>query len=850
MGTAKLVTLFLLKILFLVAPSAGVDIHEAPVRDFINLGYVLKPVNSFYVTNAMATMLFSFDLPDQTPSTFQNTTRDCTVMERTDKAAAAGCIAYLKMYEGMKVMKLKAELHMGRIIDLAYKLTDTLATDTRSKRSYPGWLASIFSSITGLATSGQLESLQLAISKMQDAVGNTAQTFAINQDHIAATVKLQNDRLDAIQSYSVKVKEDMSALAYKIATSGFEQDHINEIQLHIAEMILKTTFFTNDLDNLYEALQRLFSGNISPHLVPHETMEQTLDEITSFLNKKNPHLEIVHKNPLYYYRTQDFIVFRQAHTVFIQVECALSSLPYKFIIYKLDKIPLLTPGSEGFYTILDTPIKALAITWTKTHYITFLEEAEIVAIPKFVNLNQSPLLLRDINHPTCETALWNGNVDRLHTHCAYHVVKGPIPAQIIRLSTTSIFVSNLSKLIIECDDQTVNKSQEVAGRQMVLNTYCGCDIIANEIWLPRKVRSCNNTRRNFTVNNSLHAINYMYLRQFLADDLRNISPNVLYKEQPNITLPELQFNQLKYDQLLAISDKAKYDLLTVVNATKSDKQAFHSIGDLAMQQIFADRIEGSNFGSRDWSTALLSSATVILTIVVAYLYFKLNAMSALIIMSQGHIRTQAAAIEDNIVLRYTTPMTTTQNIYSLLELKDDIVSNLPVEIIMLISIICLIIITVGYLAYKLYHKNQFGSQTKCIIQIGNLTQYVNITWAKLLYPADYYKVHIKQSRHEVAEARIFNHNWPISKARIQLVNIEIKIANPTLEIEALIELKHQIGFFSARKAINISQEPYYIAILLVDNHNTIKSCTKLRSMELKEAQNTPPLYPMIANSPF
>ena len=666
-------TLLRLALLYLWTVQ-GAEIYETPTIEKINLGYVLKPIHSFQVSNAVASMLFSFELPDSTPSTFQNLTRDCNRMTKADSQASALCATYMEAYANMIDMKKQAQDNIGHVVNLAYELTDTLQNDTRTKREYPSWLSKIFGSITGLATQNQMDALQVALRKMQNNVGQAVNAFEINQDHIATSVKLQTKRLDAIQNFSTHVQNEVDTLAHMVATSQFQQNTINKLHLQMAKMLFKLTLITSDINTLYEALQRLFSGNISPHLLSHTTLEETLNTISDYLAKNQPHLQIVHRNPLHYYRTNEFLLFRRENHVFLQLECPLSSLADKFVIYKFEKIPLITPGSPGYYSVLDTPLMALAVA--STHYLTFYEESEIVSVPQVLNLNRSPLTLRRINFPSCEMAIWQGNVDKLHELCSYHVVKGDLPAQIIRLSSTSIYVSNITKLVIECDDTTVDKTNEIKGKQLVMNIPCACEVTANQFWIPRRVKSCNDTNGNFT-SHSLHTINYMYLRQFLTEDFERISPDVLYKDFPNISLPGLKTDQLTYKALIALSDEARFDLLRVVNATKNDKKTFHTVGDMAMQQLLG---ETETFGMTDITSTILSAIVVGLTVAVIYLFFKLKTLTTLMIVTQRGYGIQAMEVQNGLALKYEIPVVSTPSPYTLLDLKNDFVSILPLEL--------------------------------------------------------------------------------------------------------------------------------------------------------------------------
>ena len=149
--------------------------------------------------------------------------------------------------------------------------------------------------------------------------------------------------------------------------------------------------------------------------------------------------------------------------------------------------------------------------------------------------------------------------------------------------------------------------------------------------------------------------------------------------------------------------------------------------------------------------------------------------------------------------------------------------------------------------YKVFQKQCIAPQTQCIIQFGNLTTHENIKWISLLHPPEHYTVNLSMLNSKgQCQARVFNQNWPIAKARLQITNVEIQFRNPALDLISVVEIKHELSFFEARKIIQITQEEHFIALLLLNNKNKIKVCIKLRAFD----QSTPvaqgaSLYPAL-----
>ena len=82
----------------------------------------------------------------------------------------------------------------------------------------------------------------------------------------------------------------------------------------------------------------------------------------------------------------------------------------------------------------------------------------------------------------------------------FHIVAAPLPKQIVHLSITCIFVSNITSLIIECDDdQVINKTAQVKDTQAIVVIPCTCEVTADQYVIPRLVRTCANDELPFSL---------------------------------------------------------------------------------------------------------------------------------------------------------------------------------------------------------------------------------------------------------------------------------------------------------------------------------------------------------------
>ena len=258
----------------------------------------------------------------------------------------------------------------------------------------------------------------------------------------------------------------------------------------------------------------LFNGHISVQLVPLPSMQSMIKSLQTYLETHHSHLTLVHTSTLYYYRESRFVAFRKGSKLYIHVQVPLSSFEPRFRIFALEKLPLAVPGTDAQYTILAHNVRAIG--FSDKHYFEITDQMDLANIPKYINLNRSPIHLMSRDYPSCTVALLDGNLRAIRKLCEFHVVNGPVPKTIVRLSPTRLFVSSVSSLIIQCDQTTVDKSTETANRQIAIDIPCNCELQVDQYSIPRMARTCEDDPEDYA-NLTSHTVNLIYLSHFFPE---------------------------------------------------------------------------------------------------------------------------------------------------------------------------------------------------------------------------------------------------------------------------------------------------------------------------------------------
>jgi len=102
-------------------------------------------------------------------------------------------------------------------------------------------------------------------------------------------------------------------------------------------------------------------------------------------------------------------------------------------IYYIDKIPLLNPHNEDHYTTLMTDFNVI----TFHPDIDYILAADGVhhQLPEYLDLRQSPLMLRQRAVPSCPVALLQGDLASIKQLCGYRIKIGHLPKQVFRVGS-------------------------------------------------------------------------------------------------------------------------------------------------------------------------------------------------------------------------------------------------------------------------------------------------------------------------------------------------------------------------------------------------------------------------------
>jgi hypothetical protein len=818
------------------------------ILDYHALGYTLTHQDTLHLSNVNGKLTFVIKLPSSV--TLQTTEYDdCEQQPRL-----GGCHNLRPMINVLFQMRESMLYQLQSHLNTTYGMVDNLQAETRNARAaswVPTWLSRLFSSVTGLAESQELDTLKQTMVKLSSMVEEQSEVFAASQNHIGQVMKVQSDRLDSLErlaEISHRGIVDMSAMVRSFTRN---QNDTNVILRYMLDYVRKFTSYLVDIEIFEQALQTLFNGHIPVSLVPFEDMRSMITSLQQFIREHHPHLTLVHEDLLYYYREAKFVVFRKDSQLLIHVTAPISSFEPRFRLFALQKLPLAVHGSEGVYSILSHPFKAIAVS--DNHYFEISDDMDIASFPRYIDINKSGIHILSKDVPSCSTALLDGDLIAVKKLCTYHVVTGTLPKQVVRLSPTKVFVSNISSLLFQCDSGVINKSSEVRNTQAVLSLPCSCEILADQYVIPRLVRTCSSSDAVDFLNVTAYTVNLVYLSHFFdQSELQKITANTVFQTPPNISVPALDTNSQEFQAELAISQQSRFELNGLLNATRSQKSVFQSLGHLAMQKVWESNMRDESFNflsARDWLLLILCFVCGFLAVFLIYLRIRINALLAVTVAVNQPALAKAADIPINLFLYYTTPPPPPTTTFSIKDFTQQIAQLIPLETMIMI-LLCLLICAFCLYKLRLWYRNRFpGSLTTLCLQVGNMQSSIVINWTHLVHPAEFYNftIHTLDSTEPYFTLTPYCMGLNI----VKICGRKLQADHIHLDLTADIKTKQLVSYLIARKLQQFLAHDYFMALLVKDSNGKIVSCTKIRSFQppSKPSDNitpiAPPLYPTL-----
>ena len=608
-------------------------------------------------------------------------------------------INLLTTYRDMKIkMSEHLKLQLEKIYDL---LIDAPGSSRLIKR---GLFTDAISYVTGLAEQEDVDEIARLMTRIASGIQKATEVWRSGSSHFIAAVELEKARVDNINKLIALQKESILAVQSRL---------LDEIRSHQKEVAVWTQMINaminytqqlNEMNHLSNSIELLIAKQLPHFLVNHTAMTSALTELERFLATKHPELKILRNDVRFYYKNSILSVFRYFRSLIIILDVPLTTadLMQTMDLYLLKKIPLLSPISTEYYTLLATDIKAIIYHRDAEFYIPIFNELE-VPFDKIVHLQTSFLNLHSRTVRSCGLMLFEGTLADIKQYCGFHIVKGVLPRDIIKLTHNTILLSNISSVKITCLSQNVSTFFIPAHLQVVHTVHCGCSwevdefsIVASSLYCPTDYNISLFFAPRFIVN-------LPHISEFVSKDVVELFERLDFLNQTiPVQLPPLAIASKTYEANLAIEKEARFDLLQALNMSKNDETTFESLSHYIYNTLLESHTFNKTFdylNALDWLLILACIASFFALVLVTILHFKMRTVF-LLLSSVG--RTRAVQVLPSEIFFGSTTKETTNNLplFNIPPYDETLRRVVPIELTMLVCFLTFVLMIIIYVVVK------------------------------------------------------------------------------------------------------------------------------------------------------
>ena len=813
-----------------------------PLIDKHNFGYVLKFKREVHIANYNAKLVFHLKIPSP-DMTFDDGQYDC----RFNVSTARPCVQMRPILRTAAIIRRKTQIHVQMLLKHVNEVIEDLPL--AGQRTRRGLGASILSRITGLATEEDLESVINLLERIEQGIYEASEIWGDGARNLVAAFEVEQKRMDNVYDilrYYRQTLRDMQLEMIRTRT-----DHSDfTLMAKLLTWLTNITFQVAEIEALYTGVQILLGGKISHFLLPHSTLTSALKQIESRLDQIQPHMILARRDNSYFYVHAPFKAFRagQILVLIVDVPIAMEAFMHPFNLYEVIHLPLPTPESNNYFSVLATDIK----------FVGFCHDADIIfqltgdsTIPHFdVWLaSQIDAVFLDRKRLTCAKALVEGVLLDIKNACRYNVHKAPIPRGLIRLFHNSFLVTNISQIHMHClahgsDNEFLDKTIILTDIQTIHTFDCHCQIFADEFVIIADLTTCNMTENVTSLSDVQYPINLAFLSEFFDEDqLANISADSLLNHSVKVYAPDLLIADKILDEKFGLESAARFDMQAVINNTKQSVNVYDDLSHFLFNEMVKAHTAQGHMDLLSWYTWVTIFswiASIIAIILVVRFNFKVKSLS-LLLMARS---TKAAPIpEIPRILAVTTTTSTPSPPLDILRewlFHTDIVSKVvPLEILILL---CLVFLFLFKLARMIYNRRRrITARTILVLEVGNAQDSITLPVVELMHSPICY-------RFVINKAEINLHMIQKNFSGELLWSKGILFNNSALDLPIVLPESLRVRFWQVKRLKSLLNGPFFAAIQVLSGDSfELRELVVLRSFVTN--QQSQQLYPALSAMP-
>lgn len=745
----------------------------------LNYGVVFEKIDKIVIGTDSWYHTFEIDLPQETSTPYLS---PCT-----DNSTTCSLLSHLITQLNAVRSEIFSRLN-ETAVTIQNLIPETQIHTSRSRRALLPFIGKLSRSIFGTASIEDVELLAKHMNKISKMTIGLSRALTQHEDHLSSYMNAANARMDNLMK---GVKDNMLAMQY-IKTKVFTGLHDLEYSFEhilgkLIDQIKTTTSLTHEIEEFKLGVTYLVNGKLSPLLIPYETMQSTINDISTLVHAKFSGFHLSVTDAKFSYNTK-FVYARNKTKLYVTVKFPISNFQKPLTRYKIISVPVpVNSTSEHATQILDLS-KYLIITSDHQYYATIDNLDSFQCMGDNPKICKANIALSPVTTQSCTLALFANDKNIVKSLCDFRYIQSVIKPKIMELNPNSLLLYRTPLLSMQC----LNEHKMVKGCDFcVINLPCRCSISTNEIYFAPRLSMCNNHKDNIT---TLHPVNLALLQHFFSDNERieNIMADTTFHSAINLTIPQFEFYQHDISNVLVADHKAHLNLSKMADATKQDAKIFQSLA----EPLLDNQIQlQTNWPDMDSILIFCTMGmTALLSVITFWSVCKLRKLSASILLLQNAQMARSFPTELPS-FEYKTKHLVTSDTNSLINF--DVTFDH-------INLILLSIITI-LLLFQLWKKSTVKSKSKICLEITSGKECVLIDVHCL--PRCMSDYHIETP--DVIENLTVSYDyWILPKLFVSWPGFHIK--NNSNEQIIQIQSEFNINPLTAIKLRHILRKPFFV----------------------------------------
>ena len=566
MSLAHWITLCLM---FLVAMN-GTRV-EAKVVDRTNYGMYFERVGKLQPSYDVWTHTFQLPIPKAVPPM---STDHLTCPFKHLSQITNPCV----YFNQLNTMRNDSVQDFNSVINQVRDFSDNLEININKKRvtrAAFGFIGEWSEYLFGTATTHDIQVVSDHIKALEHRFTSQNQNLQKHDKHLSSFMSKVDQRMDNMKIIVADNAATLSNLANLVSNSN----SADRYAYHLIALLFKDLHYGSKLqkqvDQFYQGMLDLMHHKISPLLLSFKTIQVALTEITTFL-QAHPRFHLATLNHKQIYSSVPFTWVISDSSIYITMRFPLVVQDKMLDVYQIHTVPMPVNRTSTLTTQIQNLPPLVAFSRDSNHY----------ALPTLANWHHSKFIhsatpLIETSKPNCVSALFAQHKQNIKDNCKFTVSNNKLKPDVSPIGNSKYLISAIPKIKVACEGHNTYHKDGCHFCIMVLP--CGCDITADQFYLPPHITHCNGSSKEITIS---HPVNLALLQHFYStSELSHIQADSTYPNPTQAKVPNIKLFNHNLTKLLANDNDINLDLGKMVNAMQNDDQIYNSLAEPILDKL-------------------------------------------------------------------------------------------------------------------------------------------------------------------------------------------------------------------------------------------------------------------------